>query len=80
MLKLVSKFIDLTGIFKLFYCSFILRKRSAGTNVLTLACGKKITKIDEVMVDDPFKLNSGGLVDMKNMKGISKYFTPFPTP
>jgi hypothetical protein len=37
---------------------------------LTLACGKKITKIDEVMSDDPFKLNTGGLVDMKNMKGI----------
>jgi hypothetical protein len=78
MLKLVSEFNVLTGIFKLFYYFFILRKRSAGTNVLTLACGKKITKIDEVMVDDPFKLNSGGLVDMKNMKGILKYFTPFP--
>ena len=45
------------------------RKRTAGTNVLTLACGKKVAKTDEFMVNDPFKLNFGGLVDMKNMKG-----------
>jgi len=46
-----------------------LRKRPAGTNIVTLALGKKINKIEEVIVDDPFKLNSGGLVTGKDMKG-----------
>jgi len=46
-----------------------LRKRPAGTNIVTLALGKKINKIEEDILDDPFKLNSGGLVTGKDMKG-----------
>ena len=80
-----------------------LRKRPAGTNIVTLALGKKINKvqsqrnhdifkmwclhyskenltlyirlkmlfvqIEEEILDDPFKLNSGGLVTGKDMKG-----------
>jgi len=48
-----------------------LRKRTAGTNVVTLASGKKITKVEDVITaDDPFKTKTGGLVDMKAMKGV----------
>lgn len=46
-----------------------LRKRTAGTNIVTLALGKKISKIEEDILDDPFKINSGGLVTGKDMKG-----------
>jgi len=46
-----------------------LRKRTAGTNIVTLALGKKVSKIEEEVLEDPFKLNSGGLVTAKNMKG-----------
>jgi len=46
-----------------------LRKRTAGTNIVTLALGKKISKIDQDILEDPFQLNSGGLVLMKDMKG-----------
>lgn len=46
-----------------------LRKRIAGTNVVTLVSGKKISKMEDALtVDDPFKIKSGGLVDMKTMK------------
>jgi len=48
-----------------------LRKRTAGTNVITLASGQKITKVEEVIADDPWKLKTGGLVDMKSMKGCT---------
>ena len=37
--------------------------------MITLVSGKKISKIEEEICDDPFKIKSGGLVDMKNMKG-----------
>ncbi len=50
---------------------YLYRKRTAGTNVITLVSGKKISKIEEEICDDPFKIKSGGLVDMKNMKGTS---------
>ena len=50
---------------------YLFRKRTAGTNVITLVSGKKISKIEEEICDDPFKIKSGGLVDMKNMKGTS---------
>jgi len=46
-----------------------LRKKTGGTNVITLISGKKISKLEESIVDDPFKLKTGGLVDMKSMKG-----------
>lgn len=45
-----------------------LRKRTAGTNIVTLALGKKISKIEEDILEDPFKINSGGLVTGKDMK------------
>ena len=47
----------------------MFRKRTAGTNVISLVSGKKMSKIEEAISDDPFKIKSGGLVDMKNMKG-----------
>lgn len=46
-----------------------LRKRTAGTSTTMLALGKKISKLDENILEDPFKLNSGGLVTGKDMKG-----------
>lgn len=46
-----------------------LRKRTPGTNIVTLALGKKISKIEEDILEDPFKINSGGLVTGKDMKG-----------
>jgi len=49
-----------------------LRKRAAGTNVITLVSGKKVSKVDELISDDPFKTKTGGLVDMKSMKGYKK--------
>jgi len=46
-----------------------LRKRTAGTNIVTLVSGKKISKLEEVVLnDDPFKQKTGGLVNMKDMK------------
>lgn len=49
-----------------------LRKKTGGTNVITLVSGKKISKIEEIVDDDPFKQKTGGLVDMKSMKGDYK--------
>jgi len=51
-----------------------LRKRAAGTNIVTLALGKKVSKIEEVAADadDPFNMNSGGLMYMKDMKNLKK--------
>jgi len=46
-----------------------MRKKSAGTNVVSLALGKKISKVEEVIVNDPFKMNMGGLIHMKDVKG-----------
>lgn len=47
-----------------------LRKRKAGTNIVTLVSGKKISQLEEAIAatEDPFKTKTGGLVDMKNMK------------
>jgi hypothetical protein len=43
-----------------------LRKRSHGVNAITLAMGKKISKVDELVNNDgdPFKLKSGGLLSL----------------
>jgi len=49
-----------------------LRKRAAGTNIVTLALGKKVSKIEDTIVDDPFNPNSGGLMEMKDMKGFKQ--------
>lgn len=41
-----------------------LRKRSKGVNAITLASGKKVSKVDELVNtdNDPFKLKTGGLL------------------
>jgi len=49
-----------------------LRKKSAGTNVASLALGKKISNLEEAIVNDPFKLNTGGLVMPSDMKGYKQ--------
>ena len=43
-----------------------LRKRSHGVNAVTLASGKKVSKVDELMSNDadPFKLKTGGLLSL----------------
>ena len=43
-----------------------LRKRAHGVNAITLAMGKKISKVDELVNNDadPFKLKSGGLLSL----------------
>ena len=43
-----------------------LRKRAHGVNAMTLASGKKISKVDELVYNDPdpFKLKSGGLLSL----------------
>ena len=46
-----------------------LRKKTGGTNAISLVSGKKISKVEGIIVDDPFKLKTGGLVVMKNVKG-----------
>eukprot|EP00092_Neocalanus_flemingeri_P006613 GFUD01007133.1.p1 GENE.GFUD01007133.1~~GFUD01007133.1.p1 ORF type:complete len:307 (-),score=107.28 GFUD01007133.1:267-1187(-) len=48
-----------------------LRKRAAGTNIVTLALGKKVAKIEDT-IDDAFNPNSGGLMEMKDMKGFKQ--------
>ena len=47
-----------------------LRKRAKGVNVVTLASGKKVTKVDEFLNDepDPFKLKTGGLLTIDKAK------------
>lgn len=49
-----------------------LRKRAAGTNIVTLALGKKVSKIEDSIAGDPFKLNMGGLMEMKDLKGFKQ--------
>lgn len=43
-----------------------LRKRAHGVNAVTLAIGKKVSKVDELVHNDPdpFKLKSGGLLSL----------------
>ena len=43
-----------------------LRKRAHGVNAVTLAIGKKVSKVDELVHNDPdpFKLKSGGLLTL----------------
>ena len=49
-----------------------LRKKAAGTNIVTLALGKKISKLEEKIAEDPFNMKSGGLVEMKDMKAYKQ--------
>ena len=49
-----------------------LRQRSSGISHLTLASGKKVSKIEEELsssqTDDPFKLKTGGLLDLQRAR------------
>ncbi|XP_059486315.1 splicing factor C9orf78 [Neocloeon triangulifer] len=42
-----------------------LRNRAHGVSLVGLAVGEKVSKIDELSVDDPFKVKSGGMVNMR---------------
>ena len=41
-----------------------LRKRSKGVSAITLASGKKVSKVEELIDSDPFKVKSGGLLTL----------------
>ena len=41
-----------------------LRKRSKGVSAVTLASGKKVSKVEELIDSDPFKVKSGGLLTL----------------
>jgi len=46
-----------------------IRRRQNGVNAAALATGAKVTKLDEMVMDkDPFKMKTGGLVQMKSVK------------
>ncbi|EEC02498.1 conserved hypothetical protein, partial [Ixodes scapularis] len=46
-----------------------LRKRPNGVSVIGLNLGKKLTTKEELVIEDPFKLKTGGMIDMKALKG-----------
>ncbi|XP_039248194.2 splicing factor C9orf78-like [Styela clava] len=46
-----------------------IRKRQAGVNAVALATGAKMTNEQELLIEnDPFKLGTGGLIDMRRVK------------
>lgn len=45
-----------------------LRQRPNGINIVGLALGKKITIEEEITIKDPFKVASGGMVNMQALK------------
>lgn len=45
-----------------------LRERSKGVSLAGLAVGRKLALEEEILSKDPFKINSGGLVNMQNLK------------
>ncbi|XP_067143726.1 splicing factor C9orf78 [Centruroides vittatus] len=45
-----------------------LRKRCNGVSAIGLAFGKKLTTEEEMITEDPFKLKTGGMVNMKALK------------
>jgi len=48
-----------------------LRQRTSGLSHVTLAVGKKVSRVEEevgVDAQDPFKLKTGGLLDLKKAK------------
>ena len=51
-----------------------LRKRAHGVNAATLASGKKVTKVDELVHNDPdpFKLKTGGMLTLDQAKKAAK--------
>ncbi|GFR06392.1 telomere length and silencing protein 1 homolog [Trichonephila clavata] len=50
-----------------------LRKRPNGVSAIGLALGKKLSNEEELIANDPFKLKTGGFIDMKalNRRGKS---------
>lgn len=63
-----------------------LRKRAHGVNSATLASGKKVSKVDELVHNDPdpFKLKTGGLLTLDKGKPctltVFKFLFISPTP
>ncbi|XP_074655016.1 splicing factor C9orf78-like [Tubulanus polymorphus] len=53
-----------------------LRKRPNGVNVIGLALGKKLPDNEPRLVNDPFKMDTGGIVDMKALKEQGKLADP----
>lgn len=49
-----------------------LRKRPNGVSAIGLALGKKLSTQEELIAEDPFKLKTGGFIDMKVLKGKGK--------
>lgn len=45
-----------------------LRQRPKGVSVVSLALGEKVTEEDECLVTDPFKVKTGGLINMTALK------------
>ncbi|XP_039287152.1 telomere length and silencing protein 1 homolog [Nilaparvata lugens] len=45
-----------------------LRGRPNGVSVVSLALGQKVSEVEECLVSDPFKVKSGGLIDMHALK------------
>ena len=52
-----------------------LRKRAHGVNAATLASGKKVTKVDELVNNDPdpFKLKTGGMLTLDQAKKAGRF-------
>ncbi|CAG4975966.1 unnamed protein product [Colias eurytheme] len=46
-----------------------LRERPNGVSIIALATGQKTTLEDEITCKDPFKVKSGGLINMQALKG-----------
>ena len=49
-----------------------LRKRSKGVSAVTLASGKKVSKEEELIDPDPFKVKSGGLLTLDKARQAAK--------
>lgn len=45
-----------------------LRRRPNGVSIVSLAIGEKVSVEDEDMVSDPFKVKTGGMINMKALK------------
>lgn len=45
-----------------------LRGRPNGVSVVSLALGQKVSEVEECLVTDPFKVKTGGLIDMHALK------------
>lgn len=48
-----------------------LRKRPNGVSIVSLAIGEKVSVEEEDLISDPFKVKSGGMVNMKALKSGS---------